>query len=56
MSRPRNCDHYRLFKRKIGGRELFYCRVLDEEGTVIATRSTGTDDERKAVKKALEIV
>ena len=24
--------------------------------TVIATRSTGTDDERKAVKKALEIV
>ena len=26
-----------------------------EEGTIIATRSTGTADERKAVKKALEV-
>ena len=56
MSRPKNEESFRLFKRKLGGRELFYCRVLDVDGTIIATRSTGTSDERKAVKKALEIV
>jgi integrase len=56
MSRPKNEENFRLFKRKLGGKELFYCRILDEEGKIIATRSTGTDDERKAVKKALEIL
>jgi integrase len=55
MSRPKNEESFRLFKRKLGGRELFYVRILDEEGTIIATRSTGTADERKAYKKALEI-
>jgi integrase len=56
MSRPRNEEQFRLFKRKLDGREFYYCRVLDEEGKIIATRSTGTDDERKAVKKAIEIL
>jgi integrase len=56
MSRPKNEENFRLFRRTIGGRELFYCRILDEDGTIIATRSTGTNDERKAVKKALEIL
>ena len=57
MSRPRNEESFRLFKRKLDdGRELYYCRILDEEGAVIATRSTGTADERKAVKKAIEIL
>ena len=56
MSRPKNEESFRLFKRKLGERELFYCRVLDDDGTILATRSTGTSDERKAVKKALEIV
>jgi hypothetical protein len=56
MSRPKNDEHFRLFKRKLHGQELFYCRILDEEGNIIVTRSTGTADERKAVKKALEIL
>ena len=56
MSRPRNEENFRLFKRKLYGRELYYCRILDTDGTIIATRSTGTSDERKAVKKALEIL
>jgi integrase len=56
MSRPKNEESFRLFKRNIGGQELFYCRILDEEGNIVATRSTGTSDERKAVKKALEFV
>jgi integrase len=55
MSRPKNDEHFRLFKRKLGGKELFYCRILDVDGTILATRSTGTSDERKAIKKALEI-
>jgi integrase len=56
MSRPKNEESFRLFKRKLGGRELFYCRILDEEGKIVATRSTGTSDERKAIKKALAIL
>ena len=56
MSRPKNEERFRLFKRKLGGRELFCVRILDEDGNIIATRSTGTADERKAVKKALEIL
>jgi integrase len=56
MSRPKNNEQFRLFKRKLDGKEFFYCRILDEEGTIIATRSTGTADERKAVKKAIEIL
>ena len=56
MSRPKNEESFRLFKRKLEGRELFYVRILDEDGAIIATRSTGTADERKAVKKALEIL
>jgi integrase len=57
MARPRNKDSFRLYKRKLRGRELFYCRFIDVvDGTIIATRSTGTSDERKAVKKALEIL
>jgi integrase len=56
MSRPKNDEHFRLFKRKLNGQELFYCRILDVDGAIIATRSTGTADERKAVKKALEIL
>jgi len=56
MPRPKNEESFRLFKRRLDGRELFYCRILDEEGKIIATRSTGTGDERKAVKKALEIL
>jgi len=56
MSRPRNNDQFRLFKRKLDGEALYYCRVLDEEGKIIATRSTGTTDERKAIKKAIEIL
>ena len=56
MSRHRNEESFRLFKRKLGGRELFYVRILDEEGGIIATRSTGTIDERKAIKRALEIL
>ena len=56
MGRPRNEESFRLFKRKLGNRELFYCRILDADGTIIATRSTRTTDERKAVKKALEIL
>jgi len=55
MSRPKNEESFRLFKRKVAGRELFYVRILDVDGSIIATKSTGTSDERKAVKKALEI-
>jgi len=56
MPRPKNDESFRLFRRNLGGRNFFYVRILDEEGKVIATRSTGTTDERKAVKKALEIL
>ena len=56
MPRPKNEESFRLFRRKTGGRELFYVRVVDVDGTIITTRSTGTIDERKAVKKALEIL
>jgi len=56
MSRQKNEEGFRLFKRKIAGRELFYVRILDVDGTIITTKSTGTSDERKAVKKALEIL
>jgi len=56
MSRHRNEESFRLFKRKLAGREFFYVRILDVDGTIIATKSTGTSDERKAVKKALEIL
>jgi hypothetical protein len=49
----KNEESFRLFKRQLGGRELFYARFLDEEGAVFATRSTGTDNERRAIKKAL---
>jgi integrase len=56
MPRPKSEESYRLFKRKQGKRELIYCRILDTDGTIIATRSTGTGDERKAIKKALEIL
>ena len=56
MSRPKNEESFRLFKRKLGGREVFYVRILDVDGTIIVTRSTGTSDERKAVKKAIEIL
>jgi integrase len=56
MPRPKNEENFRLFKRNLKGREFFYVRILDEEGVIIATRSTGTTDERKAVKKALEIL
>jgi integrase len=56
MSRQRNQESFRLFKRNLKGRELFYARILDEEGKIIATRSTGTSDERKAVKKTLELL
>ena len=56
MPRPRNEESYRLFKRKLRGVEFFYCRILDEEGNIIVSRSTGTADERKAVKKAIEIL
>jgi hypothetical protein len=55
MPRPKSEESFRLFKRRLGNRELFYVRFLDEEGTVIATRSTETSDERKAVRKVLEI-
>jgi hypothetical protein len=40
----------------VKGREFYYARFLDEDGKVIATRSTGTSNERQAVKKALEIL
>jgi integrase len=56
MPRPKNEESFRLFKRKLSGRELFYVRILDEQGGILVTRSTGTSDERKAVKKALEIL
>ena len=56
MPRPKNEDSFRLIHRKVGLRKLFYARFLDEEGNVITTRSTGTDDERKAFKKALTIL
>jgi integrase len=56
MPRPKNEEGFRLIKREFDGRKLFYARFLDEEGTIIATRSTGTDDERKAIKKALAIL
>jgi integrase len=56
MPRQKSEENFRLFKRKLAGRELFYVRVLDVDGTIIASRSTGTSDERKAVKAALEIV
>ena len=56
MSRPKNEENFRLFKRKLDKKNFFYVRILDEEGKIIATRSTGTSDERKAVKKALAIV
>ena len=56
MSRPKNEDYFRLFKRTLKGQEIYYCRILDEEGNIIATRSTGTADERKAVKKAVAIL
>jgi hypothetical protein len=56
MPRRKNEENFRLFKRKLAGREFFYVRVLDVDGTIIASRSTGTSDERKAVKIALEIV
>ena len=56
MPRPKNEEGFRLIKRDVEGRKLFYARFLDEEGAVIATRSTGTDDERKAIKKALAIL
>jgi len=56
MPRPKSEESFRIYKRKLGVRELFYVRILDEGGNIIATRSTGTDNERKAVKKALEIL
>ena len=56
MPRPKNEEGFRLIKRDVEGRKLFYARFLDEEGAVISTRSTGTDDERKAIKKALAIL
>jgi hypothetical protein len=56
LARRKNEESFRLFKRKLAGRELFYVRVLDVDGTIIASRSTGTSDERKAVKAALEII
>jgi integrase len=56
MSRRKNEENFRLFKRNLKGREFFYVRILDEDGIIIATRSTGTSDERKAIKKALEIL
>jgi hypothetical protein len=31
MSRPKNEENFRLFKRKLDKRELFYARFLDEE-------------------------
>ena len=56
MPRPKNEASFRLIHRKVGQRKLFYARFLDEEGNVITTRATGTDDERKAFKKALTIL
>jgi integrase len=56
MPRAKNDESFRLFKRRLGGRELFYARFLDEEGTIIATRSMGTDNERRAIKKALDVL
>jgi hypothetical protein len=55
MSRPKNSENFRLFIRNLNGRKVFYVRFLDEDGVIIATRSTGTSNERQAVKKALEI-
>jgi hypothetical protein len=56
MPRLKNEENFRLFKRNLKGWELFYVRILDEDGVIIATRSTGTSNERQAVKKALEIL
>jgi putative heme iron utilization protein len=50
MPRPKNEEGFRLIKRNFEGRKLFYVRFIDEEGTVIATRSTGTDDEKLSRK------
>ena len=54
MSRPKNEESFRLFKRKLDRWELFYYRVFGMDGTIIATRSTGTSDERKRRKKAVK--
>ena len=56
MPGPKSEEGFRLFKRRLGGRELFYVRIFDVDGTIITTRSTGASDERKAVKKAIEIL
>jgi hypothetical protein len=56
MPRAKNEENFRLFKRNLGGRKFFYCRILDEDGQIIAARSTGTSDERRAIKKALAIL
>ena len=56
MPRPKNQEGFRLIKRNVEGRKLFYARFVDEEGKIITTRSTGTDDEKKAFKKALAIL
>ena len=54
MPRPKSEEGFRLFKRRLGERELFYVRILDVDGTIITTRSTGASDEQEAVKKSLK--
>ena len=36
MPRPKSEEGFRLFKRRLGERELFYVRILDVDRTIIA--------------------